>query len=149
MALYRPWRSYLHGCTSTYLSPALLTLLMNFGFAQPLSCVCAHRADWRPCLPEASPSSCAAAVPREKVTWSFISVCRSGAQCAGEISWWTKKRQRPVRLAEFWLKLAEKHCFYWIVVRKKHYSVWKKEVEQAEYKVSQTGPDMCWRRWET
>ena len=33
----------------------------------------------------------------------------------------------PVRWSETWLKLTEKHCFGWIVVREKYYSGWKKK----------------------
>ena len=42
-----------------------------------------------------------------------------------------------VRLAESWLKLAEKYCSDWIVVKEKHRSNLKK-AEQIEYEISRT-----------
>jgi len=39
---------------------------------------------------------------------------------------------RPVRLAESWLKLAEKHGSGWNVVREKHCSGWKKKPNKPD-----------------
>ena len=46
----------------------------------------------------------------------------------------------PVRWSELWLKLTEKHCSGWIVVRKKTLFQLEKQAEQAKKQAKRTGP---------